>query len=229
MKLVWSGASRSVFQNLCSWPASAGAGRRRGSPSPLAPARTGAGENAGHVAPFASTTIRWTQDLLLLVRESEGFCVHESLAELVRKAVPYPTRSPIRWYRMECSGFATRCATHGGKASDENELRQVVGGLLTRIRGGVGHRCHFPHASRADGILMSNSRVERWRGGLGRSLYSPLARPFVCECHNISTMLRFHLPLIKPDVRISRIRLSDKDSCVRPRNVAVAQAEFNKT
>ena len=38
-------------------------------------------------------------------------------------------------------------------------------------------------------------------------------------------MLRFHLPLIKPDVQISRIRLSDKDSCVRPRNVAVAQAE----
>ena len=37
--------------------------------------------------------------------------------------------------------------------------------------------------------------------------------------------LRFHLPLIKPDVRISRIRLSDKDSCFRPRNVAVAQAE----
>ena len=26
-----------------------------------------------------------------------------------------------------------------------------------------------------------------------------------------STMLRFRLPLIEPDVRISRIRLSDKD------------------
>ncbi len=31
------------------------------------------------------------------------------------------------------------------------------------------------------------------------------------RCHNISTMLRFHPPLIKPDVRVSRIRLSDKD------------------
>ena len=30
-------------------------------------------------------------------------------------------------------------------------------------------------------------------------------------------MLRFHSPLIEPDVRISRIRLSDKDSRVRPR------------
>jgi len=30
-------------------------------------------------------------------------------------------------------------------------------------------------------------------------------------------MLRFHTPLVKPDVRISRIRLSSKDSRVRPR------------
>ena len=32
-------------------------------------------------------------------------------------------------------------------------------------------------------------------------------------------MLRFHLPLIKPDGRFSRIRLSDKVSYVRPREV----------
>ena len=38
---------------------------------------------------------------------------------------------------------------------------------------------------------------------------SLLARPFVCECHNISAVLRFHFPLIKPDVQISCIRLSD--------------------
>ena len=38
-------------------------------------------------------------------------------------------------------------------------------------------------------------RVERWRGGL---------------------RLRFHLPLIEPDVRISRIRLSDKEDWVIP-------------
>ena len=36
-------------------------------------------------------------------------------------------------------------------------------------------------------------------------------------------MLRFHLPLIEPDVRISRIRLSDKDSRFRPREVARPQ------
>src|SRR5208282_4660051 len=47
-----------------------------------------------------------------------------------------------------------------------------------------------------------NCRVEVWRGGLGRCLCSLLARPFVCGCHIISTMLRFHTPLIKPDLRV---------------------------
>ena len=59
-----------------------------------------------------------------------------------------------------------------------------------------------------------------WRGGLGWGLCSLLARPFVCECHNISAMLRFHIPLIEPDVRFSRIGLSDRDSLFRPREVA---------
>ena len=36
----------------------------------------------------------------------------------------------------------------------------------------------------------------------------------------ITAMLRFHIPLIKPDVRVSRIRLSDRRSRVRPRKVA---------
>src|SRR5262252_3815502 len=37
-------------------------------------------------------------------------------------------------------------------------------------------------------------RVEDWRAGLGRSSCSLLARPFVCECHSISTMLTFPIP-----------------------------------
>ncbi len=52
-----------------------------------------------------------------------------------------------------------------------------------------------------------------WRGGLGRCLCSLLARSFGCGCHIISTMLRFHTPLIKPGGRFSRTRLSDK-ACV---------------
>ncbi len=54
------------------------------------------------------------------------------------------------------------------------------------------------------------SRVEVWRGGLGRCLCSLLARPFVCGCHIIATVLRFHTPLIKPGGPISGTRLSDK-------------------
>jgi len=41
-------------------------------------------------------------------------------------------------------------------------------------------------------------------------------------------MLRFHLPLIKPDVQISRIRLSDKDSRVRSRDVTLQPTKSGK-
>ena len=44
----------------------------------------------------------------------------------------------------------------------------------------------------------NESRVEIWRGG--------------------TKALRFQIPLIKPDVRISRIRLSDKLGSLRPRH-----------
>jgi hypothetical protein len=37
-------------------------------------------------------------------------------------------------------------------------------------------------------------RVEDWRAGLGRSLGSPLSRPFVCECPTISSVPRFQSP-----------------------------------
>ena len=76
--------------------------------------------------------------------------------------------------------------------------------------------------------MLSVSRVERWRGGLG-SAYLSVSRPFVCGCLTSVTVPRFHLPLVKPDVRISRIRLSYKDSWVRPRNAAIAQAESDKS
>jgi hypothetical protein len=59
-------------------------------------------------------------------------------------------------------------------------------------------------------IIVVSCRVEVWRGGLGRCLCSLLTRSFVCGCHPISTMLRFHTPLIKPGRRFSRTRLSDK-------------------
>src|ERR1700730_3389523 len=43
-------------------------------------------------------------------------------------------------------------------------------------------------------LLALPGRVEDWRAGLGRSLCSLLSRPFVCECHSISTVPRFQPP-----------------------------------
>ncbi len=44
--------------------------------------------------------------------------------------------------------------------------------------------------------------------------------PFGCRCLTGPAVLRFHIPLVEPDVRISRIRLSFEDSCGRPRDDA---------
>jgi len=46
-----------------------------------------------------------------------------------------------------------------------------------------------------------------WRGGLGAAYPLPAFR---FRCLTSRTMLRFHIPLIEPDRRISRIRLSEK-------------------
>ena len=58
---------------------------------------------------------------------------------------------------------------------------------------------------------LGNLLVESRTGARFRLLFVfTVARPFVCECHSIATMPRFQFPLIEPDGRISRIRLSDK-------------------
>jgi hypothetical protein len=45
--------------------------------------------------------------------------------------------------------------------------------------------------------------VARWiRSGLA------VPGPFGCRCLSIQSLARFHIPLIKPDVQISRIRLT---------------------
>src|SRR5664279_1675353 len=58
-----------------------------------------------------------------------------------------------------------------------------------------------------------------WRGGRGqgrRSSPPTWHRPIP------SPLLRLHIPLIEPDMQISRIRLSDKTSRLHPRLVASA-------
>ena len=56
-----------------------------------------------------------------------------------------------------------------------------------------------------------------------------LVDPFGCRCLNDLTLLRFHIPLFKPDVRFSRIRLSDKDSRFRPRQAVPQQRQMHQT
>jgi len=55
-------------------------------------------------------------------------------------------------------------------------------------------------------------RVEMWRGGFRFGL--SVSGPFVCRCLTSLTMLRFHIPLIKPGVRFSRTGLSDKATLI---------------
>ena len=58
-------------------------------------------------------------------------------------------------------------------------------------------------AAAAQRAIPHCGKVEDWRAGVGRSLYSLLPRPFVCECHTISTMPRFQPRHVERSVRIS--------------------------
>ena len=66
-------------------------------------------------------------------------------------------------------------------------------------------------------------RVEEWCGGLGGALH--VSRPFWLPVPEYLTVPRFHSPLIEPDVRICRIRLSDQDSCLRVREAVRSTLE----
>jgi hypothetical protein len=56
-----------------------------------------------------------------------------------------------------------------------------------------------------------------WRGGCRSDI--SVSASSVWRCLSGSTWLRFHIPLIEPDMQISRIRLSDKTSRLHPRHV----------
>ena len=62
-----------------------------------------------------------------------------------------------------------------------------------------------------------------WRGGCrdGMSVSPPLSS---CAVPEYPAMLRFHTPLIEPDMQISRIRLSDRTSRLRSRRPAAPRA-----
>ena len=57
-----------------------------------------------------------------------------------------------------------------------------------------------------------------WRGGLGAVDLLPALS--LAGASLTSPCFRFHIPLIEPDGRISRFRLSEKGSRCRPREMA---------
>jgi hypothetical protein len=93
----------------------------------------------------------------------------------------------LRWRRDGIAVIWTyrlRGRRWGGRPRIAVETRQLIQEMA---------RANFLWgAPRIHGELLS--RVGDWRASLGRCSYSPLARPFVCECHNISTMPRFQPP-----------------------------------
>ena len=90
----------------------------------------------------------------------------------------------------------------------------------------IDRPCHKEREARGQAVcdvvvndkLAAPGRVEVWCGGVGRAY--PLAAPFGWRCLTGPTVLRLQTPLIEPDVRVSRIRLSEKASRFRPREVA---------
>jgi hypothetical protein len=57
-----------------------------------------------------------------------------------------------------------------------------------------------------------------WRGGVGAAYLLPALS--LAGASLASPCFRFHIPLIEPDMRISRVRLSEKGSRCRPREIA---------
>jgi hypothetical protein len=66
-----------------------------------------------------------------------------------------------------------------------------------------------------------------WRGGVGAAYLLP-ALSFA-GASLATPCFRFHIPLIEPDVRIARFRLSEKGSRCRPREIARPLAKADET
>ena len=65
--------------------------------------------------------------------------------------------------------------------------------------------------------------MARWvRSGLS------VSGSFVCRCLIIPTVRRFHIPLIEPDMHVSRIRLTEEASRFRSRKAALPLSKPDK-
>jgi hypothetical protein len=66
-----------------------------------------------------------------------------------------------------------------------------------------------------------------WRGGSRFGL--SVAAPFVWRCPRNLAIAPSHIPLIEPDMQLSRIRLSDKTSRLHPRRAMPTRSQTHET
>ena len=84
------------------------------------------------------------------------------------------------------------------------------------------------HVSTAKHAVYNRARrVEKWRGGLDAAYQLPALSSAGASL--AAPCFRLHFPLVEPDVRISRIRLSDKESRWGPRDVPIHEAELDQS
>ena len=110
-----------------------------------------------------------------------------------------------------------RLETYGDSGMIHDLFRGIPGSPCSgEGRGGEG--------AGADGHgPLPECRVERWRGGVGRAhRLSGLSAAGASSPDSA----RFHLPLIEPDLRIARIRLSREDLTPSHSNSPVAERSF---
>jgi hypothetical protein len=85
-------------------------------------------------------------------------------------------------------------------------------------RGGEGDEQEKEHPAESYVSVKTRGRVEVWCGGVGGAYLLPTLSAVGASL--APPCCRFHTPLIEPDMRIRRIRLSEKVSRCRPRKTA---------
>src|SRR6266705_4993928 len=112
-----------------------------------------------------------------------------------------------------------KCASNGKRVSLHSVIENAA---FLRTLTTLGHRSYarecglFPLLFNV--LFSFPGGVEVWRGGLGAAYRFPTLS-FV-GASLAGPCFRFHTPLIEPDVRNDRIRLSEKVSRCRPRKAA---------
>src|SRR5512135_1791360 len=110
-------------------------------------------------------------------------------------------------------------------AGDQRRLGRCVAVVVASGPGGPGAR-------QTSGDLPGQGVTPRngWSRGVARwfRLGLSVAGPFGRRCLKSLTVPRFYSPLIEPGGRVSRTGLSDKNSRLRPREVAFPALEANQ-